>query len=164
MQFLQVKGAGNAGVEPIGGSGVLSRNDGSRKCWPRYTPAPAPPERSALPNNGPPPITQKYPPSWYYNPYTQGMQSARVAAARWRVVAARFAQAPECLPAVPRLSGQIAAHDPPREASQRSSARRGSYSKAEWSFPPAAHERPGELWPDVHRATSRGPLDTIRCA
>ena len=40
---------------------------------PRYTPAPAPSERSALPNDGPPPITQKYPPSWYYNPYTQGI-------------------------------------------------------------------------------------------
>src|SRR5215217_6205239 len=27
-----MKGAGDAGVEPIGGSGVLSRNGGARKC------------------------------------------------------------------------------------------------------------------------------------
>jgi len=40
---------------------------------PRYTPAPSLPERAALPNNRPPPITQEYPPSWYYNPYTQGI-------------------------------------------------------------------------------------------
>jgi hypothetical protein len=39
---------------------------------PRYPPAPAPPERPVLPNT-PPPAMQKYPPSWYYNPYTQGI-------------------------------------------------------------------------------------------
>jgi len=42
---------------------------------PPYIPAPSPlpPERPALPSSNPPPITQKYPPSWYYNPYTQGI-------------------------------------------------------------------------------------------
>src|SRR5215472_7355739 len=62
---------------------------------------------------------------------------ARAVAARWRVVAARFAQAPECPQAAPRLSGQICAPDQPREANQRSSAPRGSCSKAGWSSPPA---------------------------
>jgi hypothetical protein len=42
---------------------------------PRYTATPVSPERPAIPNDRPPPITQKYPPSWYYNPYTQGIVS-----------------------------------------------------------------------------------------
>jgi hypothetical protein len=43
----------------------------------RYVPTPGLPNKTAIPGNAPPayapPAARQYPPSWYYNPYTQGI-------------------------------------------------------------------------------------------
>jgi hypothetical protein len=39
---------------------------------PRYSPSPALPNKAGVPSNAPPAMPP-HPPSWYYNPYTQGV-------------------------------------------------------------------------------------------